>query len=993
MITLRNALLTAAAAVCLVFAMATFAAAGTYSVTQAPCLANGWNYGGGAWAFAHSDSCAGSGNVTVNGPASSNGNIAFWRSPALPSTAYISGGSISTLLRYTTGAHGAHLRTCFNFAYTTGLQGSCGGDVRTVPDAQSNTWTTLAPHTGTSYNAIQVDVNGTEVGGAAAIGGINIQATENTAPTVSREVGGVFTWFPSGQWDHNTWIRGTKSMLTSAVDSNGLGVKAQNILIDGGTPNGGVTISRSSSDFGCSFGAWTPCPQAIGWTSQWDTTSPNGGVLDGPHTLRYTAVDAANNVGQTGLYGFNVDNTKPDTPADAEGQGDGLEGWSQTNSFDFSWTNGAETVQTTTQSGLSHVVIDLTPTQDGVTDPAPIVIPVGGSNGSASATVESITGLQLPEKTSYDFAIGLRDLAGNWSGNVTTDSNNDPTSVGPAIDGDEVTWSNTPPPAPDMQSNGWISEAELLSGYSQEWNVVIPQGGTKICGYAGSVTTESNSDPGDTINIQGPVNQWTLPADLAEGTHYVHVKSIGCNQVPSVAAGHTEANVDLTDPMSSYSGIVPNKWYKDGTTVTISATDALSGMQGAAPQFTYDRGAYLPYELNSVAPAEPPRGGQADISVTGEGEKQLRFAAVDLAGNRNDDQIVNFGIDASDPTGYLEHPDSATPTLLRAPLGDVVSGLETAVIEARRESGGDWTLLPTGLSDLTGAAVAGYPKSALASARFPDTKWPEDRYRIRVRTYDQAGNALITDRDKNGNPLIVDSGAMRAYSGLSATLFKAKRTCKKRKGVKCVKKARGKVVFLGGKNNLAVGYKRGAVVQGFLVDSSTKPLARQPVEIYTTAKGRQEILAGVTSTKADGSYVFKIRPGVSRNVRVYYPGTETRRDTSATVTLGTGAKLKLRVSKKRARTGQTVTFRGTVTSFDRVVPASGKIVALQFYAGKKWRPAVAIARTDSKGRFAVKYKFDGKRVKARIVFRVIAPAEDGWGHASSASRRVTMKLN
>ena len=139
--------------------------------------------------------------------------------------------------------------------------------------------------------------------------------------------------------------------------------------------------------------------------------------------------------------------------------------------------------------------------------------------------------------------------------------------------------------------------------------------------------------------------------------------------------------------------------------------------------------------------------------------------------------------------------------------------------------------------------------------------------------------------------------------------------------------------------------------------------------------------------------MFKIRPGVSRTVRVYYPGTETRRDTSASVTLGTGAKLKLRVSKKHARTGQTVTFRGTVTSFDRVVPASGKIVALQFYAGKKWRPAVAIARTDSKGRFAVKYKFDGKRVKARIVFRVIAPAEDGWGHASSASKRITMKLN
>lgn len=326
-------------------------------------------------------------------------------------------------------------------------------------------------------------------------------------------------------------------------------------------------------------------------------------------------------------------------------------------------------------------------------------------------------------------------------------------------------------------------------------------------------------------------------------------------------------------------------------------------------------------------------------------------------------------------------------------MGDGVSGLESATIDVRRESGGDWIQLPTGLADLSGAAVAGYPKSGIASARFPDTKLPDGRYNVRVRTFDQAGNALVTDRDKNGRPLIVDSGSMRAYSGLSASLFKAKRTCKKQRGVKCVKRARGKVVFVGGNSRLTVGFKRGAVVQGFLVDSATRALARQPIEIYTTQKGKAEILAGVTSTKSDGSYVFKLRPGVSRGVRVHYPGTETRRDTSANVTLGTGANLKLRVSKRHARTGQTVVFRGTVTSFDGIVPASGKIVALQFYAGKKWRPAVAIARTDSKGRFAVKYKFDGARVKARIVFRVIAPSEDGWGHATSASRRITLNLN
>lgn len=75
------------------------------------------------------------------------------------------------------------------------------------------------------------------------------------------------------------------------------------------------------------------------------------------------------------------------------------------------------------------------------------------------------------------------------------------------------------------------------------------------------------------------------------------------------------------------------------------------------------------------------------------------------------------------------------------------------------------------------------------------------------------------------------------------------------------------------------------------------------------------------------------------------------------------------------------------------MPAAGKIVALQFYAGKKWRPAVGIVHSDSRGSFTVKYKFDGKKVKARIVFRAYAPAEDNWVHSASASRRITLKLN
>ena len=109
--------------------------------------------------------------------------------------------------------------------------------------------------------------------------------------------------------------------------------------------------------------------------------------------------------------------------------------------------------------------------------------------------------------------------------------------------------------------------------------------------------------------------------------------------------------------------------------------------------------------------------------------------------------------------------------------------------------------------------------------------------------------------------------------------------------------------------------------------------------------------------------------------------------------MNTQAKLKLKVSKKRAKTGQSITFSGKVTPYDAHYPSGGKIVALQFFAAKKWRPAVGVGHTDKNGKFKIKYKFDGRKVKAKIIFRVVAPSEDAWGHAFSVSKPVNIKLN
>lgn len=109
--------------------------------------------------------------------------------------------------------------------------------------------------------------------------------------------------------------------------------------------------------------------------------------------------------------------------------------------------------------------------------------------------------------------------------------------------------------------------------------------------------------------------------------------------------------------------------------------------------------------------------------------------------------------------------------------------------------------------------------------------------------------------------------------------------------------------------------------------------------------------------------------------------------------MNTQAKLTLKVNKKRVQTGQKITFSGKVTAFDGAFPSGGKIVALQFFAAKKWRPAVGVVHTDKNGKFKISYRFDGRKVKAKIVFRVTAPSEDAWGHAYSASKPVRIELN
>jgi hypothetical protein len=938
--------------------------AGTYNIRQcdpgtgAGLTPGRWgNWASGSW---------GTGNLCPSGITIAGNNLAGdhagWYTP-LPSGLYIDAVSF--------GAAGVGMGKTSAWAMLCGAGGApiCGWWARS-PNLQSDGYGYNYSLSANDSSGFQVAMlsSGTVVTNAwVSLWGFDFTMDDHVAPTIANQAGGTLN--TSGGWN-----RGSRTTNHGVSDDQG-GIKTIYSHVDGlaGSP-ANVTISEP-----CSYVNFTPCPTNPVASPSLNTTT----LSDGNHNVQFFADDAGNNTSSASSLSFKVDNTAPTQPANMASTSDVADGWQATNDFDFAWTNGAEVAETTTQSGIAQVKVNVEPTDPGTqSDPAAVTVPVGGSASGISATTSTVSGVAVPAKGQWTVRLSLIDKAGNES------------SVGAGGPTETaIGWDDAPPLAPAGRANGWISRLELADGFAQEWiRPTQPPSAAPICGYATSIDETQSSDPGQSITVQGNVNSLQLPTNLAEGEHWVHMRSVTCSGVASSLIESVKAPVDLTDPDGGITGIDEGGWYNHDLSVGLRGTDALSGMAAEADSSKpYFFGAWLIYSFDGTdRPAI--RGGNGTVTVSTEGAHELALSAVDFAGNKSQAKTVHFGVDRTAPTGAFSVGDPERPTLLSAPVGDALSGIAAAQIQVRNKAGGDWITLPTTIGNGSGNTTTGYPNATVLTARFPDTKLPSGTYAVRLIADDRATNELATGKRVDGSDMTMSNPIRRAVT-LSAGLFKAQRKCSKKKGVKCIKRYRGKVVFTGAKASLSVGFKRGAVVQGVLADGQFNRLARQPIEIYTKANGQPERLAGSTSTRMDGSYVFRLSPGLSRTVRVYFPGTEKIEDTETLVRLGTAAKISLKLSKRHAFTGQTVTFRGQVRSFDGSIPAAGKLVVLQFYAMKKWRPAVAVAHTDRFGRFSVRYKFDGNRVKNRIVFRVFAPSEDSWGHAASASKRVTMKLN
>lgn len=922
--------------------------------------------------------------VATNRPA---GRAAAWNTPSLPGTLKLASATFMSASDNASGNTAIGGGFCTAGSWWYGICPLSNGSAlpnnppsRPQPNATPVSWTCNQYYEckTAQFRLITADGEYRRAWGHVIVYDLAFAINDPTPPTVVAPQGGTLrsdlTVAPGD--GGGTWNSGAKTVSVIASDAVGSGITTTHLFFDG-DPNHGLAQGFGQA---CVFTQWRPCPETASSAATVSTRS----LTDGAHIATARGVDAGG-LAADATVGFKVDNTPPDQPTGVTVESEFADGWQTTNDFHITWTNGAETIETLTRSGLAFARVDVDSTSITQADPPPMDVPIGGAVGGVSAAVDAVKGLQVPEKGRWKVTLSLVDRAGNVSP-VGAD--------GPSVA--MVGWDDVNPPPPDGEANEWISQGELARGYDQHWTVMRePSLLAPICGFAGKISREQSDDPGTSINIRGDVREWRLPADLSEADHWVHLRTITCGGLASQASGHTEARVDLTAPTPFYADVEDDRWYADGAEVTIGGRDELSGMTPSTNSRPdgYVRGAYLDYTINGVR-GEPIRGGTGRVTVTGEGRKELSFTPVDSAGNAARPTVIHFGVDATAPSGRFEPRDPELPTVLEASLEDAVSGLELALIEVRRKaSGDDWQLLPTALTSLTDDDAT-HPARAVATARFPDTSLPHGAYEARVRAFDVAGNALVTTRGDDGRPFAF-TNPMRERTELSAGLFKVSVACLARRAGRCVKRRRGAARLVGGGSTLGVDFNRGAVVQGVLTGDGDDRLARRPLEIYTREPGRPEVPAGTVNTRGDGTFHHRLKPGLSRVVRIHYPGDERMRDTDAFVRLSTAAKISLRLSRRRALSGQTISFSGRVRSFDGSMPTAGKIIVLQFRAGGSWRPAVAVAHTDARGRFRVRYRFDRtpRSVRARIVFRVFAPTEDGWGHAASASKPVVMRLN
>ncbi len=761
---------------------------------------------------------------------------------------------------------------------------------------------------------------------------VEMTVSDFRAPQVTPS-GSIWDWTKAGGWH-----RGDGSIRVKASDQ-GAGIARSWAEVNGLRVDVGTTICTGARS---GFVVAVPvCPTNVEPSRSLDTSRTP--FTEGENRVRVCVADYASSpadANQTcGASGrLLVDNLAPANPVDLKVSGES--GWRAENRFELDWGNPGN--QVSPIIGGEYRILDPDSSEP---------IETGDFDGDSPA---GLGPLAVPGAGEYEVEVRLLDGAGNLGEPARTTLRFDDRPPGDVV-----------PESPA----GWISADELP--LRQVIARAASGGPSGVGGYALSVSGDGPRNPcplgictAPDLALSGGIDDRTgIIPGLAEGTHWVSAVAASGAGVASENPGSTTVNVDRTPPSVRLDG-APSGWVNRPVVLTANATDAASGMSSRPGED--DGEPVTVIEVQDHAPYRAP-GGAASFTVSSEGVSRVRYWARDLAGNANDGKPGGDGIrhqppgesvvriDTEPPTPTFSRVrDPADPELLRVQVEDGDSGVRSVVISWR----------PAG-SAKPFAPLATREAGDHFEARMPSDDLPDGSYEIRAEATDRAGNEGLGFMTEDGAPMLL-------------TLPLKER----------VKLNAG----LGSRSRVAVkaGFKGRPVVAGRLTgrDGAGIPGASLTVEESFFVGSGSPARTTKVVTDGVGRFAVKLRPGTGRKVKVGFPGSRVRsRATSRTLTIRSRGKVTFRITPSKLRNGGGVQMRGRVALRGALLPARGKLVAIQYLdpSRRKWRP-VEVLRTGRKGAFKYRYRFRTIASAQRIKFRAVSLAESGWPYLRSTSR-------
>jgi hypothetical protein len=194
------------------------------------------------------------------------------------------------------------------------------------------------------------------------------------------------------------------------------------------------------------------------------------------------------------------------------------------------------------------------------------------------------------------------------------------------------------------------------------------------------------------------------------------------------------------------------------------------------------------------------------------------------------------------------------------------------------------------------------------------------------------------------------------------------------------------------RRTLIVRVGHGATLTGRLRARGGRPIAGAALDVATRDRFRPSAWRSLPPlrTSERGRFALRVRPGVSRAIRIAYRAATADVAPADAITLRLFVRPGVRVRLPRvARRGHPVRFRGRLIG--RPFPATGKLVEFQARLGPRWQ-TFATTRASRNGRFSHRHVFRADGPATRHLIRVRVPRENGYPYAAGRSRAVRVRV-